>query len=139
MKDKLYFIGLKAFIVNDAGHLLVLQGSRSMKPEGLWGLPGGRIMEGEEAIPLPAILKREISEECGSIEVEIGEAFTHWRFFTAEKSIFLLGYRCTYTSGEVQLSKEHSSYRWVTEQDIESMPFIDGYKDVIISFFAKQQ
>ena len=138
MKDKLYFVGLKAFIVNEKHELLILQGSNKMKPEGLWGLPGGRIMEGEEQTELSTILAREIREECGLIQVDIGEITTPWRFFTKDKAIFLLGYTCTYKGGEVHLSEEHSSYKWVTEKDIEAIPFIDGYKEVIVSFFSRR-
>lgn len=139
MKDKLYFVGLKAFIVNEKQELLILQGSSKMKPEGLWGLPGGRIMESEEQVPLTTILAREINEECGSIIVDIGQVCAHWRLHREDKAIFLVGYTCTYKGGVVELSHEHATYKWVTSDQVSNLPFVDGYKEVIISFFKNRK
>jgi 8-oxo-dGTP diphosphatase len=138
MEDKLFFVGLKAFIVNSEGRLLVLRGSHKMEVEGLWGLPGGRIQEGEEATTLEDILRREIKEECGDIEVAIGKPFLVWRFYAPTKNIYLTGYYCIYTQGEVTLSEEHTEYKWIAQQDIAILSFANTYKEIITDFFNKR-
>ena len=138
MKDKLFFIGLKAFIINNEGKLLVLRGSNKMEVEGLWSLPGGRIQEGEEASLLEDILRREIKEECGDIEVVLGKPFLVWRFYTPTKNIYLTGYRCLYIQGEITLDEEHTEYKWITQQDVEALPFASTYKEIIMDFFNER-
>src|SRR5690606_33726879 len=107
----------KAFIDKD-GELLIL-----FAPSKLFDFPGGRIDEGET--DLIVALKREVREET-ALEIEVGRPFATW--LNAESTIYLVGYRCRYVSGEVTLSDEHVDYRWVdrssyTVLDDGSAPF----------------
>jgi 8-oxo-dGTP diphosphatase len=72
-------------------------------------LPGGRIDEGEADVV--AALKREVREET-SLEVEVGEPLLTG---IARPGLFLVAYHCRYVSGDVVLSEEHESWRWVSE------------------------
>jgi 8-oxo-dGTP pyrophosphatase MutT (NUDIX family) len=102
--DKLFYVGQKAFIERD-GALLVLFS------RGRLDLPGGRVAQGE--YDLADALKREVREET-ALEIDVGMPFVTWFFEPPERSPFLIGYRCSYVSGEVAISTEHDGLRWVT-------------------------
>lgn len=108
-KDAQWFIAQKAFIEKD-GNVLVLHDP----VEGL-DFPGGKIQEGEEDII--ASLKREVSEETG-LSIEVGRPFkVHREVFKrgvyAGKSVYFVCFYCEWKSGDVLLSDEHTSFRWV--------------------------
>jgi 8-oxo-dGTP diphosphatase len=113
-EDKQFFVGQKAFI-RKGDKVLVLF-------DPVFGLdfPGGKIQTIDADIL--AALKREVKEETG-LDVKIGDPFTTWTWKVPEgahrnagKEIYLIGFRCEYISGEVRLSDEHNSYRWVSEK-----------------------
>jgi 8-oxo-dGTP diphosphatase len=117
MAHQLFQVGQKAFIERDGKLLLVFF------PNGWLDFPGGRIDEGE--IELVASLRREVREET-TLEIEVGAPFATW--ISRGSAVYLVGYRCRYVSGEVVLSDEHGSYRWVDaetyrECDDGSAPF----------------
>jgi 8-oxo-dGTP diphosphatase len=110
MPHKLFQVGQKAFIERD-GKLLV-----AFTHSGALDLPGGRIDEGEN--DLVESIKREVQEET-ALEVEVGAPFVTW--LHRNGGVYLVGYRCRYVSGEVELSDEHASYRWVDEQSYREL------------------
>jgi len=126
MNDLVCFVGQKACIEKD-GQLLLLY-----DPIMGYDLPGGKIMKHET--DLKASLQREVREET-QLEIDVGLPFYTW-FFTiplnsghrsAGKKIFTIVYRCTYVSGEVTLSSEHTSFRWINKQN---------YKECLKTAFA---
>ncbi len=110
MAHRIFEVGQKAFIERD-GRLLVV-----FFPNGWLDFPGGRINEGED--DLAEALKREIREET-TLEVEVGDAFATW--LGRDGAVFLVGYRCSYVSGEVALSDEHSAYKWIDRSDLPEL------------------
>lgn len=121
-------VGLKAFIERD-GKLLVVRESIG----GLWEMPGGRIDVGEEQTDLHEILLREIREELGeNFRVTIGQPFYTWvRMWTIPKvgQVYLTGYRCTYVSGAITISDEHTETRWISQDELGMLEFAPGYKE----------
>ena len=113
MEDQKFYIGVKAFISKD-NKVLVL-----FKDDGDLRIPGGKIQEGED---FATALKREVMEET-RLEIETGPPFATWLHPKLMNGfpIFLVGYRCKYLSGEVVLNEEHANYRWVNEQDLDSL------------------
>ena len=107
---KLFQVGQKAFIERD-GQVLVV-----FFPDGWLDFPGGRIEVGESDIV--EALKREVREET-SLEIEVGEPFATW--LGRGETVYLVGYRCRYISGEVQLSDEHGGSRWVGETEYHEL------------------
>lgn len=107
--NQLFYVGQKAFI-RKGNELLLL-----VDPVYGLDLPGGRIQEGESN--LTEALQREIEEEIG-LEIEIGKPMVTWTWNlkVENKPTFLIGHDCTYLSGEIKLSDEHSDYRWVTQE-----------------------
>ena len=63
--NKIYYIGVKGLIRNNAGKVLITQEPTFFVGGGKWELPGGKIANGEENISLEDILQREIREELG--------------------------------------------------------------------------
>jgi 8-oxo-dGTP pyrophosphatase MutT (NUDIX family) len=103
-------VGQKAFIDRD-GRVLVV-----FFPNGWLDFPGGRIDEGERN--LVDALKREVREET-SLEIEVGEPFATW--LGRENTVYIVGYRCRYVSGEVVLSHEHIDYQWVDASNFQEL------------------
>ena len=117
MAHKIFEVGQKAFIEKD-GQVLVV-----FFPNGWLDFPGGRINDGES--DLVEALKREVREET-TLEIEVGAPFATW--LGRGETVFLIGYRCRYVSGKIELSHEHRTYQWVDgdsyrELDDGSPPF----------------
>lgn len=146
MKEKrehqTFHVGLKAFIA-DGKKLLIVQ-----DPEGQWELPGGRVEKQEIFKPFERILERETLEELGEqFEYETGPIFHAWVrkpdpseniaqvYRDNDFCIFLVGIRCTYKTGDVVLSPEHKSFRWITQEEIDTIEFENTYKDAIQYYF----
>ena len=110
MAHMLFEVGQKAFIERD-GQVLVV-----FFPNGWLDFPGGRINEGESN--LVDALKREVREET-TLEVEVDAPFASW--LGRGGTVFLVAYRCRYVSGEVELSDEHSGYRWVDRSNFREL------------------
>ncbi len=136
--DKQFYVDLKAFIERD-GKVLVLN-------DPLLGLdyPGGKVQEGET--DWIGALKREVREEAG-LEIAIGDPFTTWHYKMPEgphrnagKDLFLIGYRCSYVSGEVALSGEHDTYEWVDRDTYQKYAENDshGYFQALETYFERQ-
>ena len=116
-----FHAGLKAFIANEE-KLLILQDA-----EGLWELPGGRVEKRETQKDFKEILARECTEELGKdIQYEVGPVFHSWiRQATEGKDYFILliGFRCKYERGDIKISKEHQNFRWITEDEVNTLEF----------------
>ena len=110
MKDEKFYIGQEAFI-NKSGKVLTLNDQEI----GL-DLPGGKIQIGET--DFPSSLRREVREETG-LEIKVGRPFVTWEIPMFEhyrgSRLFLVGYVCSYVSGEVKISNEHTSFEWVSK------------------------
>ncbi len=119
--NQLFTVGQKAFIEKDGMLLLMI--------DPLYGLdlPGGRIQVDE--CNLHDALQRELQEET-QLTVTIGKPMVTWTWHvTSEDRVgFLVGYQCTYLSGDVVLSDEHSEFHWVTENDVQ--PLLSKYQKV---------
>lgn len=106
-------------------------------------MPGGKIKEG--AIDFVEELKREVREETG-LEIEVGEPFftgyfefNHPEHRNFGKKVYLVFFKCKYVSGEVKLSHEHSSYRWVDKNSYKELANNerDDYFKALEKYFGK--
>lgn len=119
-EDWQLYVAQKAFIRKGDGVLILID------ELGL-DFPGGKLQVGET--DFDAALRREVTEET-TLEIEIGDPFVTWyREFpswhrNAGKKVFVVGYKCKYTSGEVTISDEHSKYHWVNKENYKQ--FDDG-------------
>lgn len=105
--------GAGVFFTDGEKVLLLKRGDGDHK--GKWGLPGGKIEEGES--PMDAA-SRESKEECGAPargtkfgRLEEKDGTHSWTtFFFRVKTMF----KC-------KLSKEHTDYKWVDIGEIDKM------------------
>ena len=124
-EDQQFYIGQKVVLEKD-GKVLVLH-------DPVFGvdLPGGKIQEGET--DFVEALKREVFEETGfSIAVgqlfhtgyvEVPSAAKGVQHRNLDKKIFMVFFKATYLSGELQLSvsDEHDTYQWVDKQTYQTL------------------
>jgi 8-oxo-dGTP diphosphatase len=111
-------VAVKGAIFRD-DRLLVLERRRSERhsdpyPAQTLDLPGGRLEFGEHP---HAALEREIFEEV-RLTVRIRHPVFVWTHIRDTVQIVGITFDCQYTSGDVTLSKEHSSFRWATEEEV---------------------
>ncbi|MFW9845925.1 MAG: NUDIX domain-containing protein [Candidatus Thorarchaeota archaeon] len=110
-----FYVGLGGIIERD-GKILVLKRSpgKDYAPN-IWEVVTGRLEVGED----PATgLTREITEET-TLEAEVIMP-VHSEFFyrgSEEYPMVFIDFWCKYINGEVELSWEHTDYRWITMQD----------------------
>ena len=137
-KDALFCVGQKAFIEKD-GKVLVL-----FDPKAGLDFPGGKIQVGEAKVGNPESLiyslQREVREET-SLEIEVFEPFTVWYHEfshdhrNAGKVVYLVGFRCKYVSGDVTLSSEHNTFKWVDKNDFASVDDGSDYFGALKKYF----
>ena len=141
-KNKISYIGVKGIIVNDDGKVLITQEPTHFVGGGKWELPGGKIANGEEEIPLEEILKREISEELGeTFQVEVGKIIDVMRRpwnkpGASADQVMLAVFECRYRSGDIQLNDENNNFAWITVQELNQYEFIPGYLPVLEKYFS---
>jgi len=99
----------KAVLVNDEDKVLILKSSdKNEKHAGEWDLPGGHIHEGEGDIEG---LKREVKEETG-LDIASPEMVLD----DGRKKF----YKTSQYRGTIELSDEHTEYKWVTIEELDS-------------------
>ena len=104
--------GSAVLILDEQDRLLLLK--RSMKYRwmpGKWGLPGGKIERGENA--LGAVI-RETKEET-DLDLKIPDVKHIAKYSNKIVDFF---YSKSYT-GEVRIDFEHDDFEWVTKTDID--------------------
>lgn len=120
-----YRVAQKVFIQDDGGKLLVVRFSAnpSLPTEirGLWDIPGG----GLENESLRDGLVREMLEELGDVQIEVGAPFTTWTFpmERTRKTCVVIGYKARWVRGTIMLNEEHDMFRWISKKDIRAFTF----------------
>jgi len=123
---KEFSIAVKAFIVKGDKLLLIKRSSDDVHKPGVWEIPGGRL-DSEAEDPYDG-LKRETKEEV-SLDIDILHPLQIDHFTREDgQKITMLIFLCTTKNSfsDVQLSEEHSDYRWVN---------IDSAEDILVGFF----
>ncbi|HVB20062.1 MAG TPA: NUDIX domain-containing protein [Candidatus Paceibacterota bacterium] len=142
-KNKVSYIGVKGLIVNNDGKVLITQEPTHFVGGGKWELPGGKIANGEEEIPLEEILLREIREELGeAFKVDVNHVVDIMRRpwnkpGASADQVMLAVYECLYRGGDIQLSDENINFAWVIAQELHQYEFISGYLPVLERYFRK--
>lgn len=127
-----YYLAVKGIIRRNDGKILVLRRSEQddHKPN-VWETPGGGMDTAES--PQKA-LEREIVEETG-LTVSILEPFNVFTFKkdTGEYKVGIT-FICEYQSGDVQLSSEHSEYRWIKPEEFALMESVSSLHEEIARY-----
>lgn len=107
---------------NDKNETLILDSNPLGRFAGFYDLPGGRIEVDEFTTPLSDIIKREVIEEVGEINfilnpkpVAVGRHLTPASISKSGSDIrvLYLFFEAKYISGEITISHEHASFKWV--------------------------
>ncbi|HLD43595.1 MAG TPA: NUDIX domain-containing protein [Candidatus Nanoarchaeia archaeon] len=127
-----FAIAVKSFIVNDANQLLLLK-RRANDPHkpGTWDIPGGRLDSGED--PLAGLL-RETAEETHLPVTVVGPLGVH--HFTRDdgQRITMLIFLCRAMATDVELSEEHTEYRWAA---LDGSSLIPDWLFDQVAFFTR--
>jgi 8-oxo-dGTP diphosphatase len=119
------FLGMIGALIWDPSvdrYLILKRSSRKDYAKDVWECGTGRVDQGES---FSDAVRREMQEELGvNIIPEFIIGTTH--FYRGEKipENEMLGvyFSCTLEEGEeIQMSWEHSEYRWVTKEEAEAM------------------
>jgi 8-oxo-dGTP diphosphatase len=99
----------QAIIFNQQGQILILR-----RPEGVWQYAGGRLEMGER---WDEGLQREVREETGITDLEIGSVLMVDNFEWQSQQLYSVYFLCRTHSTNVRLSSEHIEYRWLNRED----------------------
>lgn len=119
-----YQVSLKALILNEHDEVLALNAVPTGSFAGYFDLPGGRIDVSEFTTPLKDILLREIREELGDIEVELGDdapVAVGRHLISSESNIgggkeihlLYLFFEGRYKGGTIATGNDHAGFRWL--------------------------
>lgn len=116
---KLFYIGVKAAIFVD-NKCLIVKNERSDRP--FWDLPGGRM---EEAESVEQTLDRELREELPSLKSYRVERllgyYPHRKNWADDRGLFFIVFKVVAEPFDVRLSGEHTDYRWVRKDELETL------------------
>jgi 8-oxo-dGTP diphosphatase len=112
------------------GRLLLIQ--RGHDPEaGRWSLPGGRVEPGETDAQA---LAREMLEETGLIVIPGPLVGAVERPGTGDTILAIRDYAATVTGGALVPGDDAADARWVTPDDINSLPLTTGLASILRSW-----
>ena len=96
---------------------------------GKYEVPGGRKLPGESD---EIALKREVREEVG-LEIKIIRLLNRWSLDLPGKDMHLEGktYLCDSFFDDVKLSKEHTSYFWVSKYKLKELDIPFWLKEAV--------
>ena len=136
--NALLFVGQKALIEKDEKVLVLTC------PNGWLDFPGGKIQDGEandgDVLSLMRSLQREVREETG-FEIEVGNPFAvwYWEFPEGHKrhgeKTYLVIFKCKDVSGELALSDEHRTFKWVDKNNYEAMDNGVSHFEILKKYF----
>lgn len=140
----LFQVTQKLLIVNDQNQLLILKAAI----HGLYDVPGGRLDMQEFTAPLLECLDREVREELGSEvrlkinykPIGLGRELLFDKILQQDhyRRIFIIGYEAKYLGGEIKLSNEHESYKWVDVKTFDpSGKFRPGHGAIVREFLRQ--
>ena len=122
-----FYVAVKAAIF-DGNKLLMTQGADS----GFWELPGGRIQPDEIGKPFKDVLLREVEEELGQVTIDIGGVATHYLRTTHQgEPVFLACMHCTWKNGDISLSADDASFRWVSKLESLALPLVNNFEPTL--------
>jgi 8-oxo-dGTP diphosphatase len=114
-----------AVIITD-GRVLACERASPPEVAGRWEFPGGKVEPGETD---QQALARECAEELG-VRVEVGERvgpdvpLAHGRAVLRVYAVRLL-------EGDVPQALEHSAMRWLSAEQLDSVPWLPADKPIV--------
>ncbi len=112
------------------GKILLLQRAADRVEPGSWGVPAGKLEQGE--VPEEAAI-RELQEETGIVIAT--KPHYSGTYYIRRPDLDFVYHRFRIDLDcmpQVQLSAEHIAYTWATEADIETLPLIPGARECLL-------
>jgi 8-oxo-dGTP diphosphatase len=107
-------VAVKAFILKDDQLLILKRAEDDVQSANIWEIPGGRLELGEDPI---LGLMREVREETGLyVKPSLPLSVRHF-IRKDEQIVTMLVFFCRASGGTLQLSEEHSDFKWVPLKD----------------------
>lgn len=145
MEQGLYQVSLKAILQDKDGRILGLGGRADGAYVGHFDLPGGRIGADEFRVPFLDIVRREIKEEAGNVDVALqpnpvalgNHTFVSKRFGPTQ--VLYVAFAGTFLGGDIRVSDEHTEPRWFTpDEACDGTHFISGNLEVLRRYFGRE-
>lgn len=137
-----YFVAVKVFLENKDGAILITKDRF-----GDWDIPGGRLRENDFLTPLEDVVNRKIKEELGDeVKYELNEPVVFIRHERDEildsgdrekRRIFAVGYRASYTGGDIELGKNHEDLLWLKRSDAAEEYLEGGWLKGVRDYWRK--
>lgn len=115
MAHALLKVATKLILTNNQGEILALEALSNGSMKGYYDLPGGRMDEEEIGKPFPEIIAREVLEELGEIDYQLDPrpvTSLSWVWPNGQAITFIY-YQAKFLNGEIKISDEHLSYKWL--------------------------
>lgn len=141
LEMEIYTVGQKAILFDETTRKFLLVKDDKPGREENWGFAGGRIDQGEE----PGVaFSREIAEELGEkVEYDIIGLVDREAVGKPENRTMMLGFLVLYRQGDIVLSAEHSEYRWLSLEEIQSgedyRPWVKRFVETAARYYANSQ
>jgi 8-oxo-dGTP diphosphatase len=117
-KTQNIIVAVKGVILHQGRLLLVRRAVEDSAGAGSWECAGGKIEFGES---LEAALEREIYEETGLAVTTERILYATTLLTSPARQVVLITYLCRTSQHEVQLSEEHTDYRWCTTSEMKAL------------------
>ena len=122
-----FIVAQKGMIKRGKKYLVLKRAEDDETYPGHWDFPGGSVEHHEN---VKESLEREIFEET-KLNVVVKEPVFSFHEFVIGHPVFFLIYECEDPEGEIELSEEHSEYRWAEKRDILQWD-IENYLRVLL-------
>lgn len=122
--EKTHFkVAQKAVIKQGDSYLIVKRSLSDNLSPGYWEFPGGKLEAGEE--PSKG-LEREVLEETGLQVRSRNPVFVFSESNIGYNIVFII-WEVELISGEVELSSDHSDFKWATREEILKLPKAENF------------
>ena len=115
-------------LIERKGKFLILKRSEKCRTNKLrWQLPEGKVKSGETLLEA---LKRELKEETNLdlVDARFFNEFSSVVEFNGEKyKLIRKIFRCE-VSGDIKLSSEHLTYKWIEPKEAEKFKWFEGFE-----------
>lgn len=114
MNQDVFIVPQKAVIMEGDKYLILKRSPDAHSYPNCWDFPGGRLEKGEDVL---AGLEREVIEETGLRVKATRPVFVFHEILNGRSLVFIV-YLCEKISGKINLSHEHTEYKWAKRNDI---------------------
>ncbi len=124
-----FHITVKGIVIYRKKVLILKRQHPSTDGLGFWELPGGGLEYGET--PQEA-LTRELKEET-NLEIKIVKPVYTFTAIRPAYQTVGIGFLCIPTNDHVQISQEHTDYKFVSSEELKSYLDEQIYQDIILT------